>query len=33
VAGVVLGRVDMRRDADQSYGSGYYADAAKYYVN
>ena len=33
VAGVVLGRVDMQRDADQSYGSGYYADAAKYYVN
>ena len=33
VAGVVFGRVDMRRDAGSSYGSGYYADAAKYYVN
>jgi Mrp family chromosome partitioning ATPase len=33
VAGVVFGRVDMRRGADQSYGSGYYADASKYYIN
>ena len=33
VAGVVFGRVDMRRDGDQSYGSSYYAEASKYYVN
>jgi hypothetical protein len=33
VAGVVFGRVDMQRGAEQSYGSSYYADASKYYIN
>jgi exopolysaccharide transport family protein len=33
VAGVVLARVDLKRDAEHYYGDSYYSSASGYYVN
>lgn len=33
VAGVVLARVDLKRDADHYYGDNYYRSSSDYYVN
>ncbi len=33
VAGVVLARVDVKRDAEYYYGDSYYRSASDYYVN